>query len=295
MEDRVLGINTMKDEESWGCTCFAALGMKNMRLFGRNFDWHNHGIPLLLFTHPDDGFASFSVVNLEYFGYSRNNLPDAFENRINLLNTPWLPFDGMNEKGVAIGMMAIPHAENPYDPLKNTINEIELIRLVLDYAESLSHAITLIQNFNIEILDPPVHYLIADSSGNSAIIEFVGERMVVIRNENLWQVSTNFIISEFNDPLDANCWRFNSANMSLALTEGKATTESALSILQDISWYGTVWSVIYNMDSGFLHITVNRNFNDVYSYSIEEKLIDLYPDVAMARKYLEELEKEEEK
>jgi len=272
IEDWVSTIYKTQDKEIWGCTCFAALGIENMQVFGRNFDWHNNCIPLLLFTHPDNGYASVSVVNLEYFGYNRNNLPDLFENRANLLDTPWLPFDGMNEKGVAIGMMAVSHAEAPYDPGKTTINEIELIRLVLDYAENLSHAITLIQNYNIGIVDPPVHYLISDSSGNSAIIEFVEGEMIIIRNENPWQVSTNFIFSEFDDSVLANCWRFNTANTTLASTHGKATTESAMSVLQSVSHSKTIWSVVYNMDSEIIHITVNRSFNDIKSYNLEGKM-----------------------
>ena len=114
------------------------------------------------------------MVDLNYFGFTRENPPDLHENRDNLLDTPWLPFDGMNEKGVAIGMMAVPYAEPPYDPNRMTLGEIELIRLVLDYAETVNHAISLIKKYNIRMEDPPVHYLIADSSGSSVIIEFFG-------------------------------------------------------------------------------------------------------------------------
>ena len=42
--------------------------------------------------------------------------------------------DGMNEKGVAVGMNAVPNAQSPYDPSKVTIGELHLILLVLDYA-----------------------------------------------------------------------------------------------------------------------------------------------------------------
>lgn len=117
-------------EYSWCCTCFAAMGNEGSPVFDRNFEWHDC-IPLLLFTNPPNAFASVSMVDLEYLGYNRHNLPDAQENTDGLLNTPWLPFDGMNEKGVTIGMMAIPHAEAPYSPYKVTIDEIHLIRLVL--------------------------------------------------------------------------------------------------------------------------------------------------------------------
>jgi hypothetical protein len=102
------------NKSNWGCTCFAAMGKKNGMTFGRNFDWRDC-LPLILYCHPPKGYASFSVVDLEYLGYSRSNLPDKAQNNKSLLNSPFLPFDGINEKGVAIGMMALTKATGPND------------------------------------------------------------------------------------------------------------------------------------------------------------------------------------
>ena len=190
----------VSSDSVWGCTCFSGLNDKNSRILGRNFDWSNESIPLLLFTDPTKGFASVSVVDLGFFGYSRENLPDLMGNRENLLDTPWMPFDGMNVKGVAIGMMAVPHAESPYHPSKVTLGEIELIRLVLDHAESTDHAISLIQDYNIRMDEHPIHYIIADLSGKSAIIEFYDGEMKIIRYTGRCQVSTIFIFIELDDP-----------------------------------------------------------------------------------------------
>ncbi len=255
-------------EYAWGCTCFSGLKNENARILGRNFDWPDESIPLLLFTDPPEGFASVSVVDLSYFGYSRENLPDLSEYRENLLNTPWMPFDGLNEKGVAIGMMAVPHAESPYESSRITIGEIELIRLALDHAENLDHAISLIQAYNIRIDEPPIHYIIADLSGKSAIIEFYEGEMQVIRSTGPWQVSTNFILSEYDDPVQAGCWRYQSTSNLLHGTDGQVTNSSAMDILKSVSHDHTIWSVVYNMNSGDIIITTGSNFSNKQYYNL---------------------------
>ncbi len=44
-------------------------------LLGRNFDWNDHR-SLLLFTDPPRRYASVSLVDISYLGYSKNDAPD---------------------------------------------------------------------------------------------------------------------------------------------------------------------------------------------------------------------------
>jgi len=245
---------TPPGNDGWGCTCFSILDNEDGCLLGRNFDWLTGTMPLLLFTDPPEGFASVSLVDLNYFGYTREDPPDLHEDKENLLDTPWMPFDGLNEKGVATCMMAIPYAQAPYDPSRITLGEIEMIRLVLDYAENLDHAISLIKGYNIRMEEPPIHYMIADSSGKSVIIEFLEGEMKVIPNTGPWQVSTNFIFSEFDDPGQAGCWRFHRASAILEEVGGSVTEPSVMEILKQVSQTNTIWSVVYNMSSGDISI-----------------------------------------
>jgi len=252
----------------WACTCFAAMGNNNAAILGRNFDWYNH-IPLLLFTDPPEGFASVSMVDLSYFGFTQSNLPDKAQNKQRLLETPWLPFDGMNEMGVAIGMMAIPHADAPSDPKKKTIGEIEVIRLVLDYAESTEHAVELIKKYNVRMETPPIHYLIADLSGHSAIIEFVNGKMIVMQNTQPWQVSTNFVIHNSGAPENVSCWRYNKAYGKLKEANGKLNKNEAMSLLQSVAQSNTIWSMVYRMNDGKIDVTVGSNYNNIHSFELK--------------------------
>ena len=52
---------------TWACSLFAALGGAD-KFYGRNFDWVDSPA-LLLFTHPTNGYASVSMVDLAYLGF----------------------------------------------------------------------------------------------------------------------------------------------------------------------------------------------------------------------------------
>jgi hypothetical protein len=255
----------------WGCTCFAAMGDTSPVYFGRNFDW-NYCVPLILFTNPPGRYASVSVVDLEYFGYNSNNLPDDWNKRINLLGAFQLPFDGMNEMGVAVGMMAISSALPPFDPLKKNVGELQIIRLILDNAKNIDEAIRIIGKYNIIMDGPPIHYLIADTSRHSVIVEFIEGEMVLHRNTEPWQVSTNFIITGSGAPHDVSCWRYNEAYTQLEETKGNMTNLSTLELLQVVSQGSTIWTVVYKTSALSLDIAVGRGYDNVKTFSLQSSV-----------------------
>jgi len=209
------------------------------------------------------------MVDLEYFGYSRSNLPDAAENREQLLEAPFMPFDGMNEKGVAIGMMAVPSARAPFVPGKVTIGEIEVIRLVLDYAANVDEAVRLIDQFNVRMENPPIHYLVTDRSGQSAAVEFVDGQRYILHGTERWQVSTNFIINGSDAPDLTPCWRYNSAYSTLKKAAGALSDTSALSLLQQVSQSTTVWSTLYKAEVLRVTVVPGRKFSVPYEFRLD--------------------------
>lgn len=86
-----------------GCTAFVSKNEKGEILFGRNFDFL-YAQSLQVYTTPNHGYASVSTVNLAFAGYSEGNFPDGLIfQRFLTLAAPFLPFDGMNEKGLSKG------------------------------------------------------------------------------------------------------------------------------------------------------------------------------------------------
>ncbi|MFZ5517957.1 MAG: linear amide C-N hydrolase [Candidatus Zhuqueibacterota bacterium] len=251
----------------FACTCFAAMGASQSMVFSRNFDFF-HRPTLMLFTDPPNGCASVSMVDMYYLGYDGSRSLETLDDREILLQAPYLPFDGMNEYGVTIGMMAVPNAEPPFDPNKVTIYELALIRLVLDYATTTEDAIRLIGKYNLAVGSIPVHFLIADPSGHSAVIEFVNGKMHVLPNTELWQVATNFIIYGSNAPEQTSCWRYDAAYSDLKKATGKKTRDSAMVLLQRVAQESTMWSIVFDMSNVKVQVTVGQNFSQVYSFDV---------------------------
>ena len=255
----------------WACTGFAALSPAGDTVFGRNFDWHNRQT-LLLFTDPPDGYASVSMVDISYLGFPAGR--PSWADRRRLLDAPYLPFDGMNERGLAVGMMAVSHAQDSSSPERVTISSLHAIRLMLDHAAGVDQAIALLRNYTVDFGDgPPIHYLIADTSGRAAVIEYIAGEMIVSPNEQGWQVSTNFIVAqEQPEGNGSTCWRYNRAYETLEHAGGALSQREAMDLLREVSQGNTVWSVVYNGTSGDVSIAMGRHYDRVHDVNLRMTL-----------------------
>ena len=139
------------------------------------------------------------MVDIAYFGFDDGTvdltaLPLA--ERRALLEAPGWPFDGMNEAGVAVGMAAVPTADERSDRGKPAIGSLGVMREVLDHAGSVDEAVAILSSYNIDWEGgPPLHYLVADRTGRAALVEFHGGRIAVLPNAGPWHAATNFTIS----------------------------------------------------------------------------------------------------
>ncbi len=260
-------------QAQWGCSLFAAMGDDKNGLYGRNFDWQ-FSPALLLFTDPEDGYASVSMVDMEYLGYvgerSKNLLDLSLEERKSLLDAPLLPFDGMNEKGLAIGMAAVREQDMPRDPQKKTIDELRVIREMLDHAGTVQEAIDILGSYNIDMGTVPIHYLIASATGESALVEFYQGEMAVFHNESSWQTATNFLLSDTNGNPQGQCWRYDRIVQRLKGSEGRIAAQDAIRLLEDVSQDNTQWSVVYHMSSGELDVVMGRDYTGpIHTFHLE--------------------------
>jgi hypothetical protein len=261
----------------WACSVFSARNEKGTPLLGRNFDWGGH-TALLLFTDPPDGYRSVSLVPLGDLVYPPSFFkPPYFIHRIfPILNAPRDPSDGMNECGLAIGLMGIPNSEGSHDPQKITITTIDAIRLVLDYAKDVEEAITLLKKYNIIFQKPGLHYLIVDATGNSAVIEFLNGKMEVIRSSEPWQVATNIQLTGTKD-VASLCYRYRTAEKTLQKTGGVISEADAMKLLKfEICQANTLWSVVYNLSTGDIQVSMGftgdlRRISQVKKFKLEMK------------------------
>jgi len=262
----VASASTGKAQEGFACTCFSGGLSGGGRVFGRNFDWTQNPA-LVLLTHPKGGYASVSLVDISYLGFSGSRKPfDAPDG----LEGAWrIPFDGMNEKGFAVGMMAVDHAEGPAGTGKPKVGELGLLRILLDRAANVREAIELMKAYEVDLGAPPIHYFLTDRAGDTAVAEFVGGQLRVIRNDAPWMVSTNFILSEV--PLSARngvCWRYAKVTARMQETGGCLDANGAIDILSSVSVPSTRWSAIYNLESQSLTLALAHQFKQTYRWSL---------------------------
>jgi hypothetical protein len=257
---------------AWGCSLFAALADPENLLYGRNFDWE-YSPALLLLTDPPEGYASVSMVDIAYLGFTGEKsagltgLPLA--DRRGLLDAPLIPFDGMNEHGLVVGMAAVPPGDVPPDPEKETVGSLGAIRKVLDSARDVDEAVAILASYNIDFSGgPPIHYLLADRSGKAALVEFFNGEMHVLPNTRPYHQATNFLRSAFGESAAGECWRYDLLEEALSASAGKLSMHTALGLLESVAQANTQWSVVYGISTGEVRVVVGQDYGEVHNFNL---------------------------
>jgi hypothetical protein len=220
------------------CTVFFADGV-----LGRSFDWDKHPA-LVLHHHPPGAYRSVSMVDMAYLD------GDA-------ARAPRLPFDGMNERGVGVAMAAVPAARAPAGP--RTTGSLGVMRLVLDHAANVAEAVAIFRRTSVDFSGgPPLHYMVADAGGASAVVEYVAGRVRVLPGE---RVMTNFALSSHAHP-DR---RYETA--AAGLRRGRLTPGGALDLLRRVAQPITRWSAAYDLRAGTLRVAMGRQYGRVLTFS----------------------------
>lgn len=261
-----------------GCTAFVTRNPEGDVIFGRNFDF-DYAPTLQVFTKPDDDYASVSTVNLTFAGYFADKLParGISLNSFLTLSAPYLPFDGMNEKGVCIALLAVPEAQPPQSTDKVTLNTTTAIRLVLDKASSVEEAVDLLRQYNIYFsADTQCHFLIADSTGDSVLVEYWNGALQTVVSDKNYQIASNFIaydginmgngLTEFE--------RYDAVKSGIEERNDILSEDDAVALLADIGIRDgnkdiLQWSVLYNLTHLNGYIFAHRNMDNVLDFYLE--------------------------
>ena len=258
-----------------GCTAFVTRDDEGDVIFGRNFDF-DYTPSMQVRTCPDNGYASISTVNLTYAGYDKDHLPEGFDSFL-ALAAPFLPFDGVNEKGVAIAILAVPEAEGPSDTDKITLNTTTAVRLVLDKAASVDEAVDLLKNYNIYFSgDVQCHFLIADAAGRSLIVEYWDGELRTVEPGADYQAASNFIaydglnIGEGYSEFD----RYDTVVERIEKYDAAMPQSEAIKLLCDVGCYSRngddrlQWSVLYDLTDLDGTIFIHRDPENQLAFSL---------------------------
>ena len=266
------------------CSTFIATTPEDDNLFGRNFDYVP-SIGLIVKTAPENGYKSISVVNLNHLGLNQENLPTKnILNRIITLAAPYAPLDGMNEKGLAIGVLVINEGIVHQATGKVPITTTSAIRMILDKAATVEEAIALLEQYDMNSSgDTGYHFQIADANGNTAVVEYINDEMHVLSKEEGHIAATNFVLYD-NMNLGSGQDRYEAIMKKQEETGGIMTEEEALELLLSIPSQGirvieglndtipsdTQWSCVYNLDELSLQICTGRDKERIYHYTVNE-------------------------
>lgn len=306
-------------ESNIGCASFTAQTEDGDQLFARNYDFAKTNT-CLVFTDPGDGrHASISTVDLQFLGIDTDADVEGLMDRITCLAAPYAPLDGMNDAGVSCGIymsyqgggvdeegdeVVIPTNQ---DTDKPDLTSTTMLRLVLDYAGSVDEAVELISGYDLhDSANTSYHYMIADSTGKSAILEWVdgtdqtdndgsSRQLVVTYNDsdaNIgpeeatadYQWITNFIIQPgyyADDSEKAGLDRYDHIYGCLSATDGVVADEdAAMDILAQVgrrTWNNddgngcTVHSVIYNLTDKTVLWVPNEHYDEedaIYEFAL---------------------------
>lgn len=258
----------------YGCSSFIATTENNEQTFARNLDIDYAPI-MVVKTKPKHAYDSISMVNLSALGFSLDSQPTSIMDQLLCLATPYIPFDGMNEKGVAICVNMVNGDAICQDSEKIDIMTTTLIRLVLDYADSTTKAIELIKQYDLyDSTGGPYHFLISDQSGHSAVIEYCHNEIQVIENQ---KILTNHALNELEETTSTfmeTFERYDTIKETLDSHQGTLTIEQSQNLLNEValSWNdgkaGALYSAVYNLDTLELQFVFQNQKEKIYQFHL---------------------------
>ena len=172
------------------CTTFL-INKKGTMVFGKNYDWvtgagivctNQRGLAKRSAAMPDGGTLDWIS---KYGSISFNQYGKEFPN------------GGMNEAGLVVELMWAEGTNYPAADNRPAFSVLQWIQYQLDNNSSVEQVLATDISIRISRQNPPLHYLVADSNGNAATIEFFDGKMVVHNGKDLpFPVLTNNPYSE---------------------------------------------------------------------------------------------------
>lgn len=249
-----------------GCSTLCVENSGGGYLFGRNFDWHRCN-GMILVCHPSKGYKSVSTVNTDFMTSSTN-----FELTDDVLRfcALYTPLDGMNEKGVcvSVNMVYDSGASINQNNGRPDLTTSTAIRLILDRAASAKQAVELLRAYDLHAsFGYVIHYAIADASGYSVAVEYIGNKMYVTETPAL----TNFYVtpgSKYGVGSQKSVARYK--NIMEQYEKNKTMTPAGLrDVMADaaqsnVNDYSTEWTVIFDTRAKTATYFHRGNFNKGY-------------------------------
>ncbi len=162
----------------YACTAFVIKGNGTVVL-GKNLDWHT-GKGTIYFN-PAEGQK---ISSMQSSGKSFEWVSKYKSITFNLYGKN-NPCGGMNETGLVIEELNYTPGKYPTDVSLPYLNELEWIQFQLDCHSSVSEVIHSLDTVLIKRKCFNLHYILSDSTGATAVIEFINGKIIIYQTANL--------------------------------------------------------------------------------------------------------------
>ena len=181
----------------------------------------------------------------------------------------------MNENGLCICVLQLMVPGTHQDTGKKKSLTTVMIRHVLDKAKDVEEALEIFRSRDMvssrDSFD--YHFLIADKSGRSVVVEYADNEMKVFETDRV----TNFLLNDPNGPLQVGRERYDVINGILNYRQGRLEKEEVLEVLKLISQpsgcdtgrSNTRWSAIYDLTDLTVDIYVDHQYDRLYHASVK--------------------------
>lgn len=273
MKRLLKGLPISFDIPDLGCSTFQVTSPDGDALFGRNFDMY-YSPALFVRTAPKDGYKSISMVNLAYIGFGEDKLPTNMLNSILTLAAPYVPLDGVNEKGLAVGVLLIDTDPTDQKTDKPDITTTTAIRMLLDKAATVDEALSLLEQYDMHSsANSSYHFQIADATGKAVVVEYIGDELSIIDSPR----ATNFLLTPGDWDFGGGEDRFDILEKTMTEKNNIFTAQESMDLLESVSQKvrvdktsTTQWSCVYNQTKGTVDIAMQRDYDNIYSFGIEK-------------------------
>jgi len=198
-----------------------------------------------------------------------------------------MPYGGMNEAGLAIEMLWMEFTEFSPASTQPYTNELEWIQRNLDRHATVAAVLDSLDAYAVHAVKGKIHYLLADATGASAVIEYVGGRARVFNAAaGTCQSLTNYDVTFSEQQYQENGGRIPGKNSSHLhrygtlrhrtqpetwLRNGAAdralsldkVDKTAFSLLDEVAIekgaFRTHWSIVYDLENRTLAFKTDEN------------------------------------
>lgn len=257
---------------AFSCTTFSFKNSDGVIVFGRNFDF--------LYG---EGHIEINQRNLKKIAMLRpGNKPASWVSKYGSITFNQagreFPYGGMNEAGLVIELMWLKETIYPTNDGRFAISETQWIQYQLDCCATIDEVIATNKKIRIENnAMTPLHFLIADSAGNVATVEFLQGKMVVHKGNDLpyqtlancpYQTSVEYMNTKkkkrketFNEWTNNSSGRFATATEMIEDYQKKDNIiDYSFEILDSVAQKGsTQWSIVYDITNKNIYYKTKIN------------------------------------